>query len=512
MKNDDVELVHNILSGDGTAFRTLVEKYQKNIHAMAWQRIGDFHIAEEITQDVFLQAYDKLATLKDPNKFSRWLYVIAKRRCTRWLQREKPTMLLSLDDTDEATLDKSAFAHYDAEQREEKAAEQYREIVENLLEKLPENQRTVVVLYYLREMTSEAISKFLGVPINTIKSRLRRARQRLKEEELMICETLGSIQPPIDLTDHIFCDSMEFKADTPYLQDEHTEYTGPQTVKALMSAFDTEFDSNIVKISVGIVGGRSSSLTIDEVDKRYPRTEWFQLILDNGLTIENFIHYASCLSKRHILAFLEDNPDFRKVDFFGIPAQDDWNKYQKTFLSKIIANEKMVREQDKQRHIFCDSMEFKADTPYFQDEHTEYTEYTGSQTVKALMSAFDTEFDSSITKISVGIVGGRSSSLTIDEIDKRYPRTEWLQLILDNGLTIENFIHYASCLSKRHILAFLEDNPDFRKVDFFGIPAQDDWNKYQKTFLSKIIANEKMVREQDKQRHKDEVATDSATE
>ena len=81
MKNDDVELVHNILSGDDTAFNALVEKYQKNVHAMAWQRIGDFHVAEEITQDVFLQAYNKLSTLKDPNKFARWLYVIAKRRC-----------------------------------------------------------------------------------------------------------------------------------------------------------------------------------------------------------------------------------------------------------------------------------------------------------------------------------------------------------------------------------------------------------------------------------------------
>lgn len=351
MKNDDVELVHSILSGDGTAFNTLVEKYQKNVHAMAWQRIGDFHIAEEITQDVFLQAYDKLATLKDPNKFARWLYVIAKRRCTRWIQREKPTMLLSLDDTDQATLDKSALAHYDAEQREKKAAEQYREIVENLLEKLPENQRTVVVLYYLHEMTSETISKFLDVSINTIKSRLRRARQRLKEEELMICETLGSIQPPpIDLTDHIFCDTMEFKADTPYFQDEHTEYTGPQTVEALMRAFDTEFDSNTVKITVGIVGGKSSSLAINEIDKRYPRTEWLQLILDNGLTLENFIHYASCLSKRHILAFLEDNPDFQKVNFFGIPPiQDDWEKYKMAVVMNIIATEKEVREQDEQK-------------------------------------------------------------------------------------------------------------------------------------------------------------------
>lgn len=350
MKNDDVELVHNILSGDGTAFNTLVEKYQKNVHAMAWQRIGDFQVAEEITQDVFLQAYNKLSTLKDPNKFARWLYVIAKRHCTRWLQREKPTML-SLDATDKATLEKSDFAHYIAEQREEKTTEQYREVVNNLLGKLPKHERTVVTLYYLHEMTYEAISKFMDVSINTIKSRLRRARQRLKEQELMICETLSSIQPPIDLTDHVFCDSKEFKAGTPYFEDESTEYTGPQTVEALMSAFDTEFDRYVIKISVGIVGGRSSSLTINEIDKRYPRTEWLQLILDNGLTIENFMHYASCLSKRHILAFLDDNPDFQKVNFFGIPPnEDDWEKYQTNFVREIIATEKEVREQGEQEH------------------------------------------------------------------------------------------------------------------------------------------------------------------
>ena len=350
MKNNDVDLVNNTLSGDETAFNSLVQKYEKSIHAIVWQKIKDFHIAEEITQDVFLQAYNKLSTLKDPNKFYRWLYVITKRRCSNWLKKEKPTML-SLDVTDKATLEKSDFARYITAQREKKATEQYKEIVNNLLEKLPDNQRTVVVLYYLHEMTYKAISKFLGVSINAIKSRLSRARQRLKEEELMICETLGSIQPSIDLTDQIFCDSMKFKADTPYFDDEDTVYTGPQTVKALMSAFDTEFDRSIIKITVGIVEGKLSSLTINEIDKRYPRTEWLQLILDNGLTIENFMHYASCLSKRHILAFLEDNPDFQKVNFFGIPPnQDDWDKYKTTFVKKIIANEKMVRAQDEQKH------------------------------------------------------------------------------------------------------------------------------------------------------------------
>ena len=56
MKNDDVELIHRILAGDETAFETLVKKYQKQVHALAWRKIGDFHIAEEITQDTFLKS------------------------------------------------------------------------------------------------------------------------------------------------------------------------------------------------------------------------------------------------------------------------------------------------------------------------------------------------------------------------------------------------------------------------------------------------------------------------
>ena len=70
MEKDDVQLIQRILSGDDEAFTTLVQKYQKGVHALAWRRIGDFHFAEEITQDTFLQAYKNLATLKNPNQFA----------------------------------------------------------------------------------------------------------------------------------------------------------------------------------------------------------------------------------------------------------------------------------------------------------------------------------------------------------------------------------------------------------------------------------------------------------
>ncbi|MYB64921.1 hypothetical protein F4X73_09545, partial [Candidatus Poribacteria bacterium] len=63
MKNEDVELIHQILSGDENAFVSLVNKYKKQVHALAWRKVGDFHIAEEITQDTFLKVYQKLSTL-----------------------------------------------------------------------------------------------------------------------------------------------------------------------------------------------------------------------------------------------------------------------------------------------------------------------------------------------------------------------------------------------------------------------------------------------------------------
>ncbi len=202
MEKDDVKLIRSTLSGDDAAFSELVYKYQKSVHALAWRKIGDFQIAEEIAQDTFLQAYKKLASLKNPTQFAGWLYVIAANLCTDWKRRKRPIMK-SLETDAPGVLEKTSYEMYLEEQREKKAAEHRREIVRNLLDKLPESERTVVTLHYLGEMTSESISEFLGVSVNTIKSRLRRARKRLQKEEPMIRETLGNVKLPDNFVENI---------------------------------------------------------------------------------------------------------------------------------------------------------------------------------------------------------------------------------------------------------------------------------------------------------------------
>ncbi len=202
MKNDDAKCVERILAGDESAFTALVNKYEKQIHAFVWRRVRDYHVAEEITQDTFLRAYEKLGTLRDPNRFSGWLYMIATRRFLTWFD-EKTIPMQSLDAMRETEIEALLYAQYMAEQIEEIATEKQREVVAYLLEKLPARERTAVVLHYLSEMTCEEIGDFLGVSPNTVKSQLHRARKRLKKEAPIVHEALGDSQYAGDLMEDI---------------------------------------------------------------------------------------------------------------------------------------------------------------------------------------------------------------------------------------------------------------------------------------------------------------------
>ena len=152
MKNTDAALIHRILNGDENAFTELVKKYQKPIHALVWRKIGDFHIAEEITQDTFLKAYKKLATLKKPQRFASWLYVIAANRCSSWL-RKKRLRTQPLEDLGSAQLEKATYSGYVVEENERAAVAAQRDVVKKLLSKLQESERTVITLHYFGEMT-----------------------------------------------------------------------------------------------------------------------------------------------------------------------------------------------------------------------------------------------------------------------------------------------------------------------------------------------------------------------
>jgi len=214
MRANDVTLIRRTLEGDQNAFTALVNKYQKRVHTLVWRKIGDFHIAEEITQDIFLKVYKKLSTLKPPEHFPGWLYVITTRHCIAWLRKKRrPTT--SLDAMPPPELEELCYAEYEASRGEATAVERQREIVKKLLQKLPESERTVMTLHYLSEMSCEDISEFLGVSPNTIKSRLHRARKRLEDQEHLLHDVSGIFHLSPTLTENIMREVARIKPITP---------------------------------------------------------------------------------------------------------------------------------------------------------------------------------------------------------------------------------------------------------------------------------------------------------
>ena len=214
MKINDFALIQRTLDGDQNAFTTLVNKYQKWVHTLVWRKTGDFHIAEEITQDVFLKVYKKLSTLKPSDHFTGWLYVIATRQCIAWFRKKRlPTT--SLDAMPVSELEEFCYTQYETKLGEQTSLERQRNIIKRLLQKLPESERTVVTLHYLAEMSCEKISEFLGVSPNTIKSRLHRARARLKKQEQILHDVSGIFQVPPTLTENIMREIAQIKPATP---------------------------------------------------------------------------------------------------------------------------------------------------------------------------------------------------------------------------------------------------------------------------------------------------------
>ena len=189
MRNDDVALIQRILAGDENAFESLIRKYQKQVHALAFRKVGDFQTAEDITQETFLQVHQKLVTLNDPAKFSGWLYAIVNHLCIAWYRKNR-LQTESLQEIHISEIETDAYSRYIATEHAKTMAEAQRELVKQLLTKLKESDREVITLHYFEEMTSSEIGEVLGVSENTIKSRLHRARQRLKKYGFMIQEAL----------------------------------------------------------------------------------------------------------------------------------------------------------------------------------------------------------------------------------------------------------------------------------------------------------------------------------
>jgi RNA polymerase sigma factor (sigma-70 family) len=175
MHTEDGSIISKCLDGEPEAFGILVDKYKSGIYAFVYAKLGNFRDAQEITQDVFVEAFCKLHTLRRWESLAFWLYRIASNLCGKRLRdRVRHPEHEFIEDQAPGTLETSFIHSYQQEQMSQ--------TIREAMDSLPEIYREVLILYYFGGMTSKDIAKALGTSPTAILQRLTRARAQLKED------------------------------------------------------------------------------------------------------------------------------------------------------------------------------------------------------------------------------------------------------------------------------------------------------------------------------------------
>jgi len=163
------------LNGNKSAFRILVNQYQRLVLHMAGRIIQNDHELEDVCQEIFIKIYEQLSKFKFQSKLSTWIATIAYRTAINYAKKNKSTQY------DELSEDKN---HAAAEDNPETlfSKKNITQIIHHHIKTLPLHYRTVLTLYHLEEMNYKEIMEVTGLPEGTVKNYLFRARKILKKK------------------------------------------------------------------------------------------------------------------------------------------------------------------------------------------------------------------------------------------------------------------------------------------------------------------------------------------
>jgi RNA polymerase sigma-70 factor (ECF subfamily) len=183
---DDASLVRRCLKDDPDAFRFLVERYQGEVYGLALRVLGRAEDAEDLTQETFLRAFRALGRYDPTRPFGAWLHTIAARLCIDHHRRNR-AKLVSLTQPEEGTAgEERTIELEDPADRPDEEAEksELARRLDALVQELPPDSRTAILLRHQQDLPYEEIARVLGVPIGTVKARIHRARIMLKQKLL----------------------------------------------------------------------------------------------------------------------------------------------------------------------------------------------------------------------------------------------------------------------------------------------------------------------------------------
>ena len=170
----DKTLIRALFAGDKAAYEKLYDRYAPLVRAVCYDTTGNLADAQDLTQDVFMRAYEKLGHLRDPDRFGKWLVGIARLRCREWRRQRlrSQNKNIGLNDAQAVAPDPPDDSRV--------------ELLREMITTLPEKERLALHTFYLQGNSAEAAHRIMGLSRSGFYRVLERARKRL--EQLLIAE------------------------------------------------------------------------------------------------------------------------------------------------------------------------------------------------------------------------------------------------------------------------------------------------------------------------------------
>jgi len=178
---NDRDLVASAVSGLEGGFEELVRRYQRPISAYVYRMVGDYESALDLTQEIFIKVYNSLRRYRSEFKFSTWIYKIAHNSAVDHLRRintrEQSLFIGPEGDQFELPLESNRPSPEQESERKERRIE-----IETVVRTLPATYRELVILRHSQDLTYEEIVEVTGLPLGTVKNRLFRAREMMRQQ------------------------------------------------------------------------------------------------------------------------------------------------------------------------------------------------------------------------------------------------------------------------------------------------------------------------------------------